>query len=239
MRILVAESDPSFGTFLRRSFDAGKYVVDLTADGEEAQSLAERNAYDAAILDLNVSHPDALDVLQHVRARLPRLPILILANHTRSEDRVRVLDLGADDLVRRPFAFPELSARVRALLRRGRSLEMVLRIEDLELDRVDHAVRRAGRIIDLTPKEFALLEYLMRNACQPITRSQIIEHVWNLSFDTMTNVVDVYINYLRKKVDAFSDRKLIHTVRGIGYQLQSKGVREGRKFQPADAALRA
>ena len=134
---------------------------------------------------------------------LPHLPILILANRTRSEDRVRVLDLGADDLVRKPFAFPELSAHVRALLRRGRSLETVLRIEDLELDRVEHAVRRAGRIIELTPKEFALLEYLMRNACQPITRSQIIEHVWNLSFDTMTNGVDVYINYLRKKVDAF------------------------------------
>jgi two-component system copper resistance phosphate regulon response regulator CusR len=147
-----------------------------------------------------------------------------------------MLDLGADDIVRKPFAFSELSAHVRALLRRGRTSDAVLRIEDLELDRMERRVKRAGRTIELTPKEFSLLEYLMRNAGQRITRAQIVEHVWNLSFDTMTNVVDVYINYLRKKVDAFSDRKLIHTIRGIGYQFQANSVPEKHKFEPRSAA---
>ena len=184
MRILVAENDASLGTFLQRSFDAENYVVDLTADGEEAKSMAQSCEYDAAILDLNLSNPDGIDVLRHLRAKQQSLPILILTNHTRSEDRVQALDLGADDLVRKPFAFSELCAHVRALLRRGRSPEMVLRIEDLELDRVEHRVKRGGRTIELTPKEFSLLEFLMRNAGHHVTRAEIIEHVWNLSFDT-------------------------------------------------------
>ena len=156
----------------------------------------------------------------------------------RPEDRVSMLDSGADDLVLKPFAFSELSARVRALLRRGsRPGTRVLRIEDLELSRVEHIVKRGGRRIDLTPKEFALLEYLMRNAGKHVTRAQIIEHVWNLSFDTMTNVVDVYINYLRKKVDAGSERKLIHTVRGVGYRVAvQRSARE--PAQPADGRTR-
>jgi DNA-binding response OmpR family regulator len=221
MRILVAESDSALGTFLQRGFDAEHYVVDLTADGKEATSMAQKQNYDAAILDLNLPDADGLEVLRDVRARQQQLPILILTTRTRPEDRVQVLDLGADDLMIKPFAFSELSARVRALLRRGgRVPEMTLRIDDLELSRLDHTVKRAGRRIELTPKEFALLEYLMRNAGAKVTRAQIIEHVWNLSFDTMTNVVDVYINYLRKKVDASSERKLIHTIRGVGYQLQ-------------------
>jgi DNA-binding response OmpR family regulator len=222
MRILVAESDAALGTFLQRSFDAEDYVVDLTGDGEEAKSLAQQREYAAAILDVNLPKPGILDVVGEVRAKRRHLPILVLSNRTRPEDRVQVLDLGADDIVLKPFAFSELSARVRALVRRGgRTPETILQIDDLELNRVEHKVRRAGRVIELTPKEFLLLEYLMRNAGKHVTRSQIVEHVWNLSFDTMTNVVDVYINYLRKKIDASSDRKLIHTVRGIGYRLQS------------------
>jgi two-component system, OmpR family, copper resistance phosphate regulon response regulator CusR len=221
MRILIAEGNLALATFLQRSFQDEHYLVDLAADGTKAKILAEDQAHDAAVLDLNIPMPDRLDVLKHVRASQPQLPILILANHVRPEDRARVFNLGADDLVLKPFAFSELAARVRALLRRGgRSPQIVLRIEDLELSRVDRTVKRAGRAIELTPKEFALLEYLMRNAGQHVTRAQITEHVWNVSFDTMTNVVDVYINYLRKKVDAFSERKLILTIRGVGYQIQ-------------------
>jgi DNA-binding response OmpR family regulator len=134
-----------------------------------------------------------------------------------------MLDLGADDLLLKPFAFSELAARLRALVRRGsHHVETVLRVDDLELSRVERRVVRAGRAIELTPKEFALLEFLMLNTSEPVSRPQIIERVWSLSFDTMTNVVDVYINYLRRKVDTPSDKKLIHTVRGVGYQLRSQ-----------------
>jgi two-component system OmpR family response regulator len=159
--------------------------VDLTVDGSAAKSVAEEREHAEAVLDLNLAMPDGFDVLKHVRAAQPQLPILILTDCARPEERVQIFDLGADDLVLKPFAFTELSARVRALLRRGgRSPEITLRIEDLELSRVDRTVTRAGRAIVLTPKEFALLEYLMRNAGQHVTRAQIIEHVWNLSFDT-------------------------------------------------------
>ncbi|MGB7750958.1 MAG: winged helix-turn-helix domain-containing protein, partial [Candidatus Acidiferrales bacterium] len=158
--------------------------------------------YDLAILDLNLARDDGTQVLQYARAKRRELPILVLSGRNRAEDRVQILDLGADDLVLKPFSFSELSARVRALLRRGgRAVETVLCIEDLELNRVEHSVKRAGRAIELTPKEFGLLEYLMRNAGQRVTRAQIIEHVWNLSFDTMTNVVDVYINYSSAQID--------------------------------------
>jgi two-component system copper resistance phosphate regulon response regulator CusR len=223
MRILVAESDAALGTFLQRGFTGEHYNVELTADARAAKLMALEHNFDAVILDLNLPHLDGLEILRDVRAKQPQLPILILASRTRPEEHAQMLDLGADDLVLKPFAFSELSARVRAILRRGgRVPESVLRVEDLELSRIDHAVKRAGHKIELTPKEFALLEYLMRNAGTRVSRSQIIEHVWNLSFDTMTNVVDVYINYLRKKVDSLSERKLIHTIRGVGYQLQPK-----------------
>lgn len=222
MLILVAENDPALGAFLDRGFNAEQYAVDLAADAERATQLALSRSYDAAILDLNFPQPDGLEVLRQIRATCQDLPILILANQARPEERARVLDLGADDLVLKPFAFSELSARVRALLRRGgRAADTVLRVDDLELNRVEHCVKRADKKIELTPKEFALLEYLMRNSGRRVTRAEIIEHVWNLNFDTMTNVVDVYINYVRKKVDAASERKLIHTIRGVGYQLRT------------------
>ena len=225
MRILVAEQDQALGTFLERSFDAENYAVDLAADGEAARALAESQEYDAAIFDLNLTAPEGMDILRQVRLRRERLPILVLSNRTRPEERAQALDLGADDLVVKPFAFSELSARVRAMLRRGaRSGDTILRVADLELNRVERSVRRAGRRIELTPKEFGLLEYLMRNIGMRVTRAQIIQHVWNLSFDTMTNVVDVYINYLRKKVDAESEVKLIHTIRGVGYKLEAARV---------------
>ncbi|MGD0426579.1 MAG: response regulator transcription factor [Candidatus Acidiferrales bacterium] len=222
MRLLVAENDPALATFLQNSFGHEHYSVDLTDDGEDAKQWVEERNYDLAILDLNVARDEGTQILQHFRRTQRDLPILVLSSRNRAEERVQILDLGADDLVLKPFSFSELSARVRALLRRGsRAAEAVLRIEDLELNRVEHSVKRAGRAIELTPKEFGLLEYLMRNAGQKVTRAQIIEHVWNLSFDTMTNVVDVYINYLRKKIDGAPERKLIHTVRGIGYEMHS------------------
>jgi two-component system, OmpR family, copper resistance phosphate regulon response regulator CusR len=240
MRILVAENDAALGTFLQRGFDAEEYAVDLTADGEQAKSMAHEREYDAAILDVNLTHPPILEVVRDVRARRQHLPILVLSSRSRPEDRVQVLDVGADDIVLKPFAFSELSARVRALLRRGgRSPETILQVADLELNRVEHKVKRAGRAIDLTPKEFSLLEYLMRNAGKHVTRAQIVEHVWNLSYDTMTNVVDVYINYLRKKVDASPDLKLIHTVRGIGYLVKSAAATEEEPMMVYKSVSRA
>jgi two-component system, OmpR family, copper resistance phosphate regulon response regulator CusR len=220
MLILIAESDPALATFLERGFNTDHYAVDVTEDAEKAAKKVVAHRYDAAILDLNFTQPEGFDVLRGIRAGCSDLPILILANQARPEEKAQVLDAGADDVVLKPFAFSELSARVRALLRRGgRTVETVLRVDDLELNRVEHCVRRAQKKIELTPKEFALLEYLMRNSGRRVTRAEIIEHVWNLNFDTMTNVVDVYINYVRKKVDVTFERKLIHTVRGVGYQL--------------------
>jgi DNA-binding response OmpR family regulator len=220
MRLLVSESDLALGTFLERGLGEEHYAVDLSRDVKETKSFLQDREYDLAILDLNLPEAEGLAVLQHARLHHDRLPILIITNRTRGEDHVQVVDLGADDFVLKPFAFTEISARVRALLRRGgRNAEAILRVEDLELHRVEHSARRAGRAIDLTPKEFGLLEYLMRHAGHRVTRTEIIQNVWNLSFDTMTNIVDVYINYLRKKVDADSELKLIHTIRGVGYRL--------------------
>jgi DNA-binding response OmpR family regulator len=224
MRILVVEDDKAVASFLKKGLESEQYAVDVAGDGEEAQSLVDMADFDLVVLDLVLPKVDGLDVLKHIRDRKPSLPVLILSGRARVEDRVKGLDLGADDYLTKPFSFSELSARVRALLRRSPSaIGIVLRVEDLELDRAERVVRRAGRRIDLTPREFALLEYLMRNAGRSVTRAMIIEHVWNFSFDTTTNVVDVYINYLRKKVDQDSERKLIQTVRNVGYEL---GIRE-------------
>ena len=220
MRILVVEDDKAVASFVKRGLESEQYAVDVAADGEEAQALVEAASFDLIILDLVLPKVDGLDVLKYIRKRKPSPPVLILSGRARVEDRVKGLDLGADDYLTKPFSFSELSARVRALLRRNpKSFDIILRVGDLELDRAERVVRRAGRRIDLTPREFALLEYLMRNAGRSVTRAMIIEHVWNFSFDTMTNVVDVYINYLRKKVDQGFEHKLIHTVRNVGYEL--------------------
>jgi DNA-binding response OmpR family regulator len=227
MRILVVEDDKAVASFVKKGLESEQYAVDVTGDGEDAQSLVGEANFDLVVLDLVLPKIDGLDVLKHIRSRKPSLPVLILSGRARVEDRVKGLDLGADDYLTKPFSFSELSARVRALLRRTPStIGIVLRVEDLELDRAERVVRRAGRRIDLTPREFALLEYLMRNAGRSVTRAMIIEHVWNFSFDTMTNVVDVYINYLRKKIDQGFERKLIHTVRNVGYELGTREIME-------------
>lgn len=223
MRILLAEDDRAVASFVRKGLTAEQYAVDVAPDGVDAQFMIERFAYDLVILDLILPGLDGLEVLKGLRGIKPSLPVLVLTARSRVEDRVKGLDYGADDYLTKPFAFSELSARVRALLRRGnRPLGMLLHVGDLEMNRAERTVQRAGRPINLTPKEFALLEYLMRNAGRCVTRAMVMEHVWNLSFDTMTNVVDVYINYLRKKIDEGCDHQLIHTVRGVGYQMSGK-----------------
>ena len=220
MRILLAEDDTALAKFVSQGLETEHYTVDVFADGEQARSAANEFEYDVVILDLNLPKLDGVSVLRQLRLKKPTIPVLVLTQRTRVEDRVQCLDTGADDYLAKPFSFSELSARIRALLRRSHlPSEAVLNVDDLKLDRVERRVERAGRRIDLTTKEFALLEYLMRNAGRRVTRSMIIEHVWNLTFDTTTNVVDVYINYLRRKVDDGHPKKLIHTVRGVGYEL--------------------
>lgn len=218
MRILVAEDDQPVASFLKKGLEAEHYAVDVVPDGQEALYMAEEYDYDLVLLDLILPKMDGLQVLRQIRNRKKNLPVLVLTGRARIEDRVKGLDLGADDYMVKPFAFRELTARVRALLRRGDiPVEFKLQVDDLEMNLVERIVRRGERRLELTPKEFSLLEYLMRNQGRAVSRAMIIEHVWNFSFDTMTNVVDVYINYLRKKVDDGAEKRLIQTVRGVGY----------------------
>ena len=220
MRILVAEDDRPVASFLKKGLEAEHYAVDIVPDGQEALYMAEEYDYDLVLLDLILPKLDGLQVLKQLRNRKKNLPVLVLTGRSRVEDRVKGLDLGADDYMVKPFAFRELTARVRALLRRGDGPgDFKLQVEDLVMSLVERTVRRGERRIELTPKEFSLLEYLMRNQGRAVSRPMIIEHVWNFSFDTMTNVVDVYVNYLRKKVDGGETQKLIHTVRGVGYRI--------------------
>ena len=220
MRILIAEDDAALASFVRKGLEAEHHAVDVSGDGEQTRAMAAELDFDLVVLDLSLPHLDGVSILRFLRTRKPSLPILVLTGRTRIEDRVQCLDLGADDYLTKPFSFSELSARIRALMRRSHlPVESVLAVDDLKLDRVERRVERAGKRIELTSKEFALLEYLMRNAGRRITRAMIIEHVWNLSFDTCTNVVDVYVNYLRRKVDDGFGRRLIHTIRGVGYEL--------------------
>jgi DNA-binding response OmpR family regulator len=224
MRILIVEDDAALSSFIKKGLEAEHHAVDAALDGEQGLSLATGIDYDLAVLDLNLPGIDGLAVLRSLRQRKPKLPVIILTARSRVEDRVQCLDSGADDYLVKPFSFLELSARARALLRRSHlPSESVLKVLDLSLDRVERKVQRGGRPIELTTKEFALLEYLMRNAGRRVTRAMIIEHVWNLTFDSATNIVDVYINYLRRKVDDGFPAPLIHTVRGVGYQLTSSG----------------
>jgi two-component system, OmpR family, copper resistance phosphate regulon response regulator CusR len=225
MRILIVEDDAALSSFIRKGLEAEHHAVDTANDGEQGRAMALEFDYDLVVLDLNLPGVDGLSILKSVRQRKTSMPVMILTARGRVEDRVQCLDTGADDYLVKPFSFLELSARARALLRRSHlPSESVLTVRDLSLDRVQRKVERAGRHIELTTKEFALLEYLMRNAGRRLTRAMIIEHVWNLTFDSTTNVVDVYINYLRRKVDDGFSPSLIHTVRGVGYQISSEGA---------------
>jgi DNA-binding response OmpR family regulator len=199
----------------------GHYAVDCAYDGEEALYMVEANEYDLMILDIMLPKIDGLEVLKGVRDKEVPLPVLMLTAKDSIEDVVKGLDAGGDDYLTKPFAFAELLARVRALLRRKeREPAGELQVADLVLDPVTHAVSRGGREIELTAKEYALLEYLMRQVNRVVTRTMISEHVWDYHFDPMTNVIDVYVNHLRNKIDLDSSQRLIHTIRGVGYMLK-------------------
>jgi heavy metal response regulator len=221
VRILVVEDERKVASFIKKGLEEEGYAVDVAADGEEGLAMALTRVHDLIILDVRLPKMDGLRVLQALRRDGMTAPVLLLTVRATIEDKVLGLDAGADDYLTKPFAFQELVARVRALLRRRMEAEpTVLRIGDLTLDPARRTVTRGGDKIDLTPREFALLDYFMRNPGRVLTRTMIAEHVWDYSFDTSTNVIDVYVNYLRKKVDAGREPKLLHTMRGVGYVLK-------------------
>ncbi|HEY3278508.1 MAG TPA: heavy metal response regulator transcription factor [Syntrophorhabdaceae bacterium] len=221
MKILVVEDEKKVANFVKKGLQEEGYVVDAVHDGEEGLARALDDTYDLIILDIYLPKKDGLAVLTALRQEKSAVPVLLLTVRATIEDKVLGLDSGADDYLTKPFIFQELLARVRALLRRrGSENSPALQVADLLLDPMSRTVTRGGRAIELTTKEFALLELLMRNPGRVLTRTSIIDRVWNYDFDTETNVVDVYVNYLRRKVDTGRDVKLIHTVRGVGYVLK-------------------
>ncbi len=223
MRILVVEDEKKVASFIKRGLEEENYTVDTAYDGEEGLYMAETNPYDLILMDLMLPKMDGLTVIKEMRKKEVATPVLCLTAKDAVEDIVSGLDSGSDDYLTKPFAFAELLARVRALVRRGtqdRGAE--IHFADLRLDPVAHKVWRSNKEIELTAKEYALLEYFMRNPNQILTRTMIAEHVWDYTFDSFTNIIDVYVNYLRKKVDRDYDKKLIHTVRGVGYVLKEE-----------------
>ena len=219
MRILIVEDDRKVAAFIQSGLQEEGNAVDVLHDGLNAGEQAAAVNYDAVVLDLMLPGRTGFQVLRDIRARKAEMPVIILTAKDSIDERITGLDGGADDYMVKPFALAELSARLRALLRRGTPHESTLRVGDLEVDTIRRTVRRAGQPIELKPKEYALLEFLMRNSDRPVTRSLIIEHVWNIHFDSVSNVVEVHINGLRAKVDRGFAVPLIHTVRGVGYML--------------------
>jgi len=218
MRILVVEDDRKLAAVLRQGLKEQGFGVDVAEDGAMGLQLALSTEYDAVVLDVLLPRHSGFDVLRDLRKRGRPVPVLMLTARSSVEDRVRGLDLGADDYLAKPFDFAELLARLRAITRRPPvAPTTVLKLADLELDAARREVRRAGRKIELTAKEFALLAYLMRKKDTVVTRGMILDHVWDMEYDGGSNLVEVYINYLRRKVDQDSEAKLIHTVRGAGY----------------------
>ncbi len=221
MRVLVVEDEARVRSFIKRGLIEAGMAVDTAGDGDQALAEGLGFDYDAIVLDLTLPGLDGLEVLRQLRARGCAVPVLILTARDSVDDRVRGLDRGADDYLVKPFAFPELLARLRALVRRGTPLAEVIEIGDLRIELASRRVERGGQPIELTAKEFALLEYLARHAGEVVTRTMISEHVWDINFDTLSNVIDVYIRYLRRKIDDPFPEKLIRTRRGVGYVLES------------------
>lgn len=234
MRLLVIDDEVKIADFLRRGLESAGYAVDVAADGQKAIDLLYATNYDLVILDLMLPDIDGLDLLKKVRNRKLSPPVLILSARDAVDDRVKGLEFGADDYLVKPFAFVELLARARALLRRGQPMPERLLVGDLSLDCIRRKVVRSGETIELAPKEFSILEYLMRNRGRPLSRTMIVEHVWDMEYDGLTNIVDVYIRHLRAKIDDRFPVKMIHTVRGVGYMLDSPDKAGGK---PGDSGV--
>ena len=223
MRILLVEDEKKIAGFIKRGLKENHYAVDVAFDGNEGLFLAETNTYDLIILDIMVPGKDGIAICRELRRKQNNVPVLMLTARDDIEDKVEGLNSGADDYLTKPFAFEEFLARVRVLLRRQSSQKTTkLKVADLELDLVTHKVNRSGKAIELTSTEFALLEFLMRHANQVVTRTMISEHVWNDDFDSFSNVINVYIKYLRDKIDLDFPHKLIYSIRGTGYTLKDK-----------------
>ena len=222
MKVLVIEDDPTVGKFVKRGLEEQRYSVDLVTDGDEGERLAASQPYDLIVLDLRLPRRSGIEVLRSLRARGFEKPVLVLTAQDAVDAKVETLRAGADDYVTKPFAFEELLARVEAIARRPRAIvSPVLKVGDLELNADSHELTRSGRAIDLTPKEFLVLEYLIRHAGKVMSRTLITEYAWGYHFDSGTNIVDVVINHLRKKIDGAGRKKLITTVRGVGYVIKA------------------
>lgn len=224
MHILIVEDEQRLATLLRRVLSEERHTVDLAYDGPSGLNLAASDTYDLVILDLMLPGMDGLQICKALRGASIQVPVLMLTARGAVEDRVAGLNVGADDYLVKPFAMEELLARVAALLRRrgqGFDAATQLQVRDLTLDLLRHEARRDGRVIELTAKEFALLEFLMRHPGQVLTRTQIIDHVWRYDLDALSNVVDIYIHYLRDKIDRGAAHPIIKTVRGVGYRIEA------------------
>lgn len=224
MRVLLVEDEPGIAQFVRQGLVEAGYAVDVAPDGRSGWDYACAAEYDVIVLDIMLPELDGLQLLRQLRSEKIKAPVLLLTARDGIDDRVKGLDAGADDYLAKPFAFTELLARLRALLRRPPLQgEPILRVADLEMDVANREVCRNGKRIDLSPREFTLLEYFMRHPRQVLTRDQITEHIWNFDFYGDSNVVDVYVGYLRRKIDRGFDPQLLHTVRGVGYRLSAEG----------------
>lgn len=224
MRILLVEDEKKVADFIERGLKAERFAVDVAHDGQAGWEMASAYAYDLIILDLMLPKLSGTEILQKIRGKNQEVPVLILTARDGMADKVKNFEAGADDYLTKPFAFAELLLRVKALLRRGPvNRSSVIRVADLEIDRLSQSVRRAGKKIELTAKEYSLLEYLATNPGRVFSRTMIIEHVWDQSFQGLTNIVDVYVRHLREKVDDPCAMKLIRTVRGVGYSLSDEG----------------
>jgi DNA-binding response OmpR family regulator len=223
MRILLVEDEMKLSAVIKKGLKEVHYAVDVADNGDDALFMAESNPYDLIILDVMLPGKDGIFICRQLRKKKNDIPILMLTARDDEEDKISGLDSGADDYITKPFSFPEFLARVRALLRRkNKEKSTLLKVADLELDQLTRKAYRASKEIELTPKEYSLLEYFMLNVGQVVTRTMISEHVWNEDFDSFSNIINVYVNYLKKKIDQGHTKQLIHSMRGVGYSLKDE-----------------